>query len=586
MRRLTVAPFATVTIADSAISGVAVFGTSQTLTVTLSSAANGTLSNLDGGSYDAATGVYTVTGSLVGVNTSLHGLLFTPTISQAVVTTTFTIVDNDILNVNVSDSATDSTTTVTVGPVVPPVIAGAVSGQGVIDLTTIAPFANVTISDVNAGQTETVTVTLSAAANGALSNLGGGSYTAATGVSTDTGTAAVTADLDGLVFTPTGQQVPAGQTVATTFTIQDTDTLAYGATDNNTTTVVATAATFNTLVSFNGADGAEPQTTLLLDSAGTLWGETTLGGPSFPGGASNLGTIFQLITRGGVYASTPQQASTGVALLTPYEQLVGGTQQIVPQSALIREVVNGTTYTFFSTFSHTPEGAKNDVGSVLSEADGDVAPKVAAGQTGISFVPQISLVTAKGMFVSDRHNDQFDFFAWNNPSDPGQGDTEHVTAVSGVVTGSMAADAAGNVYGTTQGGSVFELLSSGGSYNVVPIILATFNGTNGADPEAGLISDAAGNLFGTTFSGGAYNDGTVFELVNHGGSFTLVTLASFNGADGASAGAPCVVSIAPTLLTTPSRSTTLWGRTRSPTTASRRTRCSSTPRCSRTSPRP
>ena len=85
-----------------------------------------------------------------------------------------------------------------------------------------------------------MTVTLSAAANGALSNLGTGTYNAATGVYTDTGTAAVvTAALDGLVFTPTVNQVAPGQTVTTTFTISDKDTVGATAT-NSTTTVVAT----------------------------------------------------------------------------------------------------------------------------------------------------------------------------------------------------------------------------------------------------------------------------------------------------------------------------------------------------------
>jgi uncharacterized repeat protein (TIGR03803 family) len=42
--------------------------------------------------------------------------------------------------------------------------------------------------------------------------------------------------------------------------------------------------------------------------------------------------------------------------------------------------------------------------------------------------------------------------------------------------------------------------------------LVNFNGTNGADPEAGLITDITGDLFGTTQAGGTNNLGTVFEI--------------------------------------------------------------------------
>jgi hypothetical protein len=54
--------------------------------------------------------------------------------------------------------------------------------------------------------------------------------------------------------------------------------------------------------------------------------------------------------------------------------------------------------------------------------------------------------------------------------------------------------------------------------NPTLITLASFNGTNGSTPIAGLIADAEGNLFGTTFEGGpsfvggSSGDGTVFEL--------------------------------------------------------------------------
>src|ERR1700730_5412460 len=35
---------------------------------------------------------------------------------------------------------------------------------------------------------------------------------------------------------------------------------------------------------------------------------------------------------------------------------------------------------------------------------------------------------------------------------------------------------------------------------------------SGNNPQGGLIMDAAGNLFGTTSAGGAFGDGTVFEI--------------------------------------------------------------------------
>lgn len=97
-------------------------------------------------------------------------------------------------------------------------------------------------------------VTLSAAANGTLSNLGGGSYDAPTGIYTDASTAAaVTTALDGLVFTPTAKHVAVGQTATTTFTITDTDTLGASATDSPTT-VIATAVAAPPLI-VNNSDG-------------------------------------------------------------------------------------------------------------------------------------------------------------------------------------------------------------------------------------------------------------------------------------------------------------------------------------------
>ena len=98
-------------------------------------------------------------------------------------------------------------------------------------------------------------------------------------------------------------------------------------------------------------------------------------------------------------------------------------------------------------------------------------------------------------------------------------------------TAGVIMDSGGNLYGTTYGGAandgtVYEVAKGSGTLTT----LASFDGANGYDPEAGLIMDSRGNLYGTTQWGGAWDYGTVFELVQ--GSGTITTLASFNGSNG------------------------------------------------------
>jgi len=96
--------------------------------------------------------------------------------------------------------------------------------------------------------------------------------------------------------------------------------------------------------------------------------------------------------------------------------------------------------------------------------------------------------------------------------------------------GNLTLDSHGNLFGATSGGfgpsndggEVFELPA--GSSNIK--ILAGFIGGNGGSPNGSLILDGSGNLFGTTASGGAYGQGTIFELP--AGTASVLTLASFN----------------------------------------------------------
>ena len=121
--------------------------------------------------------------------------------------------------------------------IAPPSITGMIGGDLTGNTATIWPFSTVTITDPNSGQTETVTVTVSAPANGTLSNFGGGSYNPTTGVYTTSGSAAqVSAALDSLVFNPTIGGP--GQSVTTSFTLAVTDTAGATATFSTTSTIV------------------------------------------------------------------------------------------------------------------------------------------------------------------------------------------------------------------------------------------------------------------------------------------------------------------------------------------------------------
>jgi uncharacterized repeat protein (TIGR03803 family) len=106
----------------------------------------------------------------------------------------------------------------------------------------------------------------------------------------------------------------------------------------------------------------------------------------------------------------------------------------------------------------------------------------------------------------------------------------------------LVMDGTGHLYGTTlRGGThgdgvVFELSPPAPGKTIwTERVLHNFDGTNGANPAAGLIADSAGNLYGDTTLGGAHNDGVVFELRTPAPgekAWTEKVLHVFNGANG------------------------------------------------------
>ncbi|KAB0267927.1 beta strand repeat-containing protein [Microvirga brassicacearum] len=123
-----VAPFADVTIDDTNASDV------LTVTIALDAAAKGVLVPVAGGSYDPATGIFTITGAAADVLAAVRALQFNPedragAPNGSIETTTFTIavVDAGGLSVASSSIAVDSVHVGNLGPAAPVLSSGAIT---------------------------------------------------------------------------------------------------------------------------------------------------------------------------------------------------------------------------------------------------------------------------------------------------------------------------------------------------------------------------------------------------------------------------------------------------------------------------
>src|SRR5204863_2376845 len=107
------------------------------------------------------------------------------------------------------------------------------------------------------------------------------------------------------------------------------------------------------------------------------------------------------------------------------------------------------------------------------------------------------------------------------------------TGADGIPNGPIIQASDGNFYGETRGGGfgkVYRLTKTGG-----PLVAAhTFNGTDGENPEGGLLQASNGLLYGVASA--ASGPGVIFSVNLAGSSFT--TAHTFSTTEGAPAGGP------------------------------------------------
>ena len=218
-----------------------------------------------------------------------------------------------------------------------------------------------------------------------------------------------------------------------------------------------------------GTDGANPQGRLVMDKAGNFYGTTNTGG------VSNAGTVFK-VTRKGVE-------------------------------------------TVLYSFTGKPDGANPVAGLAIDKAGNLYGTTTAGGASGNGTVFKLAVPTETGGEWAEQV--LYSFAAGTDGNTP---------------IGGVTFDASGNLYGTTSAGgtdgdgTVFELTPSTPRWT--ENILHNFQlGSDGGVPYAGLVLDGE-TFYGATTEGGQGGQnggGTIFELKNANGVWTLSELYGLSG---------------------------------------------------------
>lgn len=286
--------------------------------------------------------------------------------------------------------------------------------------------------------------------------------------------------------------------------------------------IAVQAQTFTVFHYFKGFphDGNLPHAGLILDPAGNLYGTTERAG------AYGAGVVYKLDPQGNVtllhsFTGTGDGAYPIGGLVRDSAGNLYGTTTQRGDLTCDNSTGCGTIFKIDATGKfgvmhrfHTSEGTQVQASLILDKAGNLYGTAPYLGDSTCKCGTVFKLDTKGKFTVLHRFTNDPD---GSNPF------------------GSLARDAAGNLYGTTylggnpacdyfgtSCGTIFKIAANG-----TESVLHSFTYEDGALPESGLVLDASGNLYGTANTGGTSVCticGTIFKL-DMGGQLT--TLHSF-----------------------------------------------------------
>ncbi len=261
-----------------------------------------------------------------------------------------------------------------------------------------------------------------------------------------------------------------------------------------------------------GEDGGEPQSGLIRDSSGNLYGTTSYG-------AGNFGTVFKLSAAGefttlhSFSGRTDGGNPQGYLALDTEGNLYGSTiYDGADGQGVIFEINNFDQFSVLYTFTGGADGGLPFAGVTVDAAGNLYGTTIAGGEYGWGVVFKLIPGGPETVLYNFPLNYQIGS-PWSN----------------------VVLDAQGNLYGTTDGagnlndyGAVYSLTQSG-AFTALHMFAG---GQDGCNPISGVTRDSSGNLYGATQSCGSLGHGVVYE-VNPGGAETILHTFS-GGADGLS----------------------------------------------------